>query len=138
MNIRNVKIRKIDLGAPVKSLKTDLYILFFTLYLLLVTLFSVALFVIVDDVKLHLDSLIILLATLLIGAFVTFLIARRTYSKISQDIESIHNYIYNVSQKKEYDSPLEVKHYFELLEKSILLKNIVKRARQKETKLLKK
>jgi len=63
-----------------------------------------------------------------------FIIVKKTKKRLMEDVMSLNKYLQNISEDKKYDAILEIKHYFEFLHISIILKNIVKRLHTKSKK----
>lgn len=91
----------------------------------------------VDDKELN-TLYIILGIFILIFMTLSIYIYNRTLNKINNDVKQIINYLYEVSENKNYDTNLKIDHYTDFLQISLLLKNISKRLNQKEKKSSKK
>ena len=83
------------------------------------------------------SSFIALFFFLLFIVGVAVYIYKRSIEPIFYDIETLKEYLVNISAKK-YTRVCKIKYYVEFLEISLILKNIVKRASQKEKKSSKK
>lgn len=59
--------------------------------------------------------------------------SKKISDKVSSDILGLKSYLRDINAK-EYESVIKIEHYVEFLEISVLLKNIVKRLKQKEKK----
>lgn len=72
-----------------------------------------------------------------IVSFILFLIAfyvsKKISDRVSSDVIGIKEYLEDINAK-DYESVLKIEHYVEFLEISLLLKNIVKRLKQKDKK----
>jgi len=66
--------------------------------------------------------------------FLLFKVLTKIRKNILEDVDSLSEYLHNISENKQYDSKLYIKHYLEFLHISIVLKNIVKRLRAKTKK----
>ena len=63
-----------------------------------------------------------------------YIIIRNIRKRVSEDVESLSKYLHYISVNKKYDEKVEIKHYFEFLQISVLLKNLIKRLRAKSKK----
>ena len=92
-----------------------------------------------QQVLLDFNSLfvVILVVALLVSTFV-FYFLRKINAKLTEDIDEIKNYVTEISEHKNYDAIIKIKDYTEFLEISLILKNIVKRLKQKTKKSSKK
>jgi magnesium-transporting ATPase (P-type) len=77
-----------------------------------------------------------ILATLLFIAMLYIL--RKLNAKLEEDINAIDTYVKEISEHKNYDAVIKIKHYLEFLEIAVVFKNIAKRLKQKEKKSSKK
>jgi len=72
---------------------------------------------------------------LFISYVVVFVLAFYIYKKIVQniasDVNEIKEYLEDINAKK-YDSPIKIAHYLEFLEIALLLKNLVKRVKNRD------
>jgi len=59
-----------------------------------------------------------------------FFILKHIISKVTDEIEDINNFLEEIN-KKNYDAVLKIEHHLEFLQLSLLLKNIVKRLKNK-------
>ena len=80
-------------------------------------------------------GMLILLFLLL--ALLSYFIVQRLSKKITSDIESKITYLEEINSKN-YDAIIKIENYVEFLKMSLLLKNLVKRLKQKEKKASKK
>lgn len=62
---------------------------------------------------------------------VVYFIMRATLARVTDEIEEINNYLQALNEKR-YDAVLKVDHYLEFLRLSLLLKNLVKRLKNKK------
>lgn len=62
-----------------------------------------------------------------------FLIMKSTLSRVTDEIDEINKYLQALNEKR-YDAVLKVDNYLEFLQLSLLLKNLVKRLRNKKSK----
>ena len=69
---------------------------------------------------------------------ISFFAIKKLQHELEEDIRSLENYVVEISENKNYEATLHIKHYLEFLSISVTLKNIVKRLRQKEKKSSKK
>jgi hypothetical protein len=81
---------------------------------------------------------IALLGLSIVLELVAFFTLRKYLAKLDDDVNAIKTYVKEISQKKNNDAIIKIKNYTDFLEISLILKNIVKRFKQKEKKLEKK
>ncbi|MDQ7066640.1 MAG: hypothetical protein Q9M40_00760 [Sulfurimonas sp.] len=62
----------------------------------------------------------------------TYFILKRINSKVYEELDTISEYIYEISENKNYEKTLKSQHYLEFLRISVGLKNITKRLAQKD------
>lgn len=62
---------------------------------------------------------------------VVFFIMKATVCRVTNEIDEINDYLQAINEKK-YDAILKVDNYLEFLQLSLLLKNLVKRLRNKK------
>ncbi|WP_457745952.1 hypothetical protein [Sulfurimonas sp.] len=67
----------------------------------------------------------------------SYYIVNTLSKKILQDVQAKETYLEEINNKK-YDAVIKIENYVEFLKMSLLLKNIVKRLKQKEKKASKK
>lgn len=92
-----------------------------------------------DEVMLHFHIVWLQLFILFfVLCFVAFFVAYELARRIVADVHSLKEYLIDISENKDYESPLQVDSYLEVLEASVYAKNIAKRLYQKEKKLQKK
>ena len=85
------------------------------------------------------NAIFILIAIVfLILLFISFFYIKKLQYELEEDIGSLEKYVLEISEHKNYEATLHIKHYLEFLSISVTLKNIVKRLRQKEKKASKK
>ena len=60
-----------------------------------------------------------------------FYFLKKLNTKLTDDIKEIKNYVTEISEHKNYEAIIKIKNYKEFLEISLILKNIVKRLKQK-------
>jgi len=77
----------------------------------------------------------LLFFTLFVGAGLSM---KYLQKKIYDDVESIAEYIYEISENKNYEKSMKIQHYLEFLHIAVGLKNIAKRLSQKDKKQSKK
>jgi len=65
--------------------------------------------------------------------FIVFYVSKKTIDRVNSDVKDIKEYLEDINAK-DYKSVIKIKHYVEFLEISLLLKNIVKRLKQKDSK----
>jgi len=83
-------------------------------------------------------SLWILLSLVFILLFLlSFLIFKKSINNLLFDVKQLNRYIENISNKN-YSEKIKIKHYFEFLQISIMLKNLVKRLNSRDKKNPKK
>lgn len=70
--------------------------------------------------------------SLFVLSFIYFIIKKMS-DKLSQDIKEFLNYLEEVSNKN-YQAVIKIKYFYEFLEMSLRLKNIVKRLNNKDSK----
>ena len=74
-----------------------------------------------------------------IGVFFSaFFYLKKINTKLEEDINAIDTYVKEISEHKNYDAVIKIKHYLEFLEIAVVFKNIAKRLKQKEKKTSKK
>jgi len=87
----------------------------------------------------NLTPVLLLIAFLFISsAGIIYFLLDGIMKKIFQDTNSLKEYVYQISENKNYELPLQIKNYLEFLEIALLFKNIVKRLHQKDKKTSKK
>ncbi|SFV54094.1 histidine kinase [hydrothermal vent metagenome] len=69
---------------------------------------------------------------------VTYFILKTLRNRVYEDLDAVSEYIYEISENKNYEKVLKIKHYLEFLEIAIGLKNMTKRLVQKDKKSSKK
>lgn len=62
---------------------------------------------------------------------VVFFLLRFWIGKLTQEVEDINNYLEEIN-KKNYEAVLKIEHHLEFLRLTVLLKNIVKRLKNKK------
>ena len=72
------------------------------------------------------------IASMVILVIIYFFIKSVSY-KLTQDVEEFQNYLEEVSNKN-YQAVIKIKYFYEILEMSLHLKNIVKRLNHREVK----
>lgn len=79
-----------------------------------------------------------------LGFFLLFVLALSVYlyskllHRLKYDLEQVREYLYDISENKDYNSTIKIDNFTEFLQISLVLKNIVKRLNQKEKKTSKK
>ena len=68
----------------------------------------------------------------------TYFILKNLRNRVYEDLDSISEYIYEISENKNYEKALKIKHYLEFLQIAVGIKNIIKRLAQKDKKSSKK
>jgi len=68
-----------------------------------------------------------------VGFWIAFYVSKKISDRVSRDVGEIKEYLEDVNAK-DYESVIKIEHYVEFLEISLLLKNIVKRLKQKDKK----
>ena len=63
-----------------------------------------------------------------------FYFLKKLNTKLTDDIKEIKNYVTEISEHKNYEAIIKIKNYTEFLEISLILKNIVKRLKQRDKK----
>lgn len=87
----------------------------------------------------QLNAIFILISIVfLILLLTSFFYIKKLQNELEEDIGSLENYVLEISEHKNYEATLHIKHYLEFLSISVTLKNIIKRLRQKEKKASKK
>ncbi len=81
---------------------------------------------------------VLIVIVFLILLFISFFYIKKLQNELEEDIGSLEKYVLEISENKNYEATLHIKHYLEFLSISVTLKNIVKRLRQKEKKASKK
>ena len=74
--------------------------------------------------------LLIGLSVLIISSLI-YIFLKRQNNKLVRDVETLSEHINEISEK-DYQSKVEIKHYQEFLQISLLLKNILKRLNKKD------
>ncbi len=74
----------------------------------------------------------------LVLMIVAYFILKSLRNKIYEDLDSLSEYLYEVSQNKNYEKSVKIEHYIEFLQIAVALKNIIKRLAQKDKKASKK
>ncbi len=69
---------------------------------------------------------------------VTYFILKSFRNRVYEDLDVVSEYIYEISENKNYQKTLKIKHYLEFLKIAVGLKNITKRLVQKDKKSSKK
>lgn len=69
---------------------------------------------------------------------IAYFILKSLRNKIYEDLDSLSAYLYEISQNKNYEKSVKIKHYIEFLQITVSLKNIIKRLAQKDKKTGKK
>lgn len=90
---------------------------------------------VLEDFNLVWFNISLVFFALLLGVY---FILKYINKRVSQDIESLSSYIYEISENKNYEKTLKIQHYFEFLQIAVGLKNITKRLVQKDKKSSKK
>jgi len=127
-----------------KKLRTSLLLkftllLFFTLFLLYLISYALLNKFMIESMKPEELTLLmdgfnevwinILFVFIALFCFV-FFILKHIISKVTDEIEDINNFLEEIN-KKNYDAVLKIEHHLEFLQLSLLLKNIVKRLKNK-------
>ncbi|MDF1882661.1 hypothetical protein JHD49_01760 [Sulfurimonas sp. SAG-AH-194-C21] len=73
--------------------------------------------------------------SLMIGAY---FILKHLKKRIYEDLDALSEYMYEVSENKNYEKTLKIQHYLEFLQIAVGLKNLTKRLVQKDKKSTKK
>ena len=68
----------------------------------------------------------------------TYFILKHLRNRVYEDLDAVSEYIYEISENKNYEKTLKIKYYLEFLQIAIGLKNMVKRLVQKDKKSSKK
>lgn len=68
----------------------------------------------------------------------TYFILKHLRNRVYEDLDAVSEYIYEISENKNYEKPLKIKHYLEFLQIAVGIKNITKRLVQKDKKSTKK
>ena len=74
----------------------------------------------------------------LVLMIIAYYVLRSLKNKVYEDLDSISQYLYEVSENKNYEKSVKIKHYIEFLQIAVALKNIIKRLAQKDKKMSKK
>lgn len=69
---------------------------------------------------------------------ITYFILKSLRNKVYEDLDSLSEYLYEISENKNYEKSVKIKHYIEFLQIAVGLKNIIKRLAQKDKKTGKK
>ncbi len=68
----------------------------------------------------------------------TYFILKHLRNRVYEDLDAVSEYIYEISENKNYEKTLKIKYYLEFLQIAIGLKNMAKRLVQKDKKSSKK
>lgn len=137
-----------------KNIKQDTFVkiltifvgVFVVLYLVSYALFKHLLVETISQTSLDTDLIVSQYNGVWIEIFIVFIfvfigfayLLKKISSKLQEDIDALDTYAKAISEDKNYDAVIKVKHYLEILEISIVFKNITKRLNQKEKKSSKK
>ena len=69
---------------------------------------------------------------------IVYFILKKILNRVQEDIDEVTLYLKEISENKNYEAVVQIKYYLEFLQMSLLLKNIVKRLKQKDKKTSKK
>jgi len=122
----------------VKTLENDLFKKLFAIIILLLFSFLIVSFFLILEFRegyIEIYTLFSMLTLYFFAlVFLLFKVLTKIRKNILEDVDSLSEYLHNISENKQYDSKLYIKHYLEFLHISIVLKNIVKRSRAKSKK----
>jgi len=118
----------------VKNVKKALLLSFILLLTGSVLLSAIVTYIFLNDGSFRLYVLVVALMLII---FVLFYLYKKTVNKLSDDIAEVINYLDDINNK-DYDSIIKINTFQEFLQISLLLKNIVKRLKQREKKSSKK
>jgi len=137
-----------------KKIKQDIFTkimmifvgVFFVLFIVSYALFKHFFLTTLSENSLNTELIISQYNGIWIEIFVVFLVLfilvlyllRKLKAKLEEDISSIDTYVKEISEHKNYDAVIKIKHYLEFLEIAVVFKNIAKRLKQKEKKSSKK
>jgi len=109
-----------------------IFIAFFVLFIS--SYFSIKLFLIQPENVEKYNYIWMILGTLFVFILLLlyFFVQSMSY-KLSQDVEELHEYLEEVSDKN-YEAVIKIRYFQEFLEMSLRLKNIIKRLKNKNTK----
>jgi Na+-transporting methylmalonyl-CoA/oxaloacetate decarboxylase gamma subunit len=68
----------------------------------------------------------------------TYFILKHLRNRVYEDLDAVSEYIYEISENKNYEKTLKIKYYLEFLKIAVGLKNMTKRLVQKDKKSSKK
>ncbi|CAI6145782.1 MAG: hypothetical protein SPLUMA2_SPLUMAMAG2_01296 [uncultured Sulfurimonas sp.] len=68
----------------------------------------------------------------------TYFILKHLRDRVYEDLDAVSEYIYEISENKNYEKTLKIKYYLEFLQIAVGLKNMTKRLAQKDKKSSKK
>lgn len=68
----------------------------------------------------------------------TYFILKHLRDRVYEDLDAVSEYIYEISENKNYEKTLKIKYYLEFLKIAVGLKNMTKRLAQKDKKSSKK
>ena len=68
----------------------------------------------------------------------TYFILKHLRNRVYEDLDAVSEYIYEISENKNYEKTLKIKYYLEFLQIAVGLKNMTKRLAQKDKKSSKK
>jgi hypothetical protein len=122
----------------VKTLENDLFKKLFAIIILLLFSFLIVSFFLILEFRegyIEIYTLFSMLTLYFFAlVFLLFKVLTKIRKNILEDVDSLSEYLHNISENKQYDSKLYIKNYLEFLHISIVLKNIVKRLRAKSKK----
>lgn len=138
-------MKKIRQDTFVKIL-TIFVAVFFLLYLVAYALFKHLLVETLSQTTLNTDLIISQYNGVWIDVFILFIfifvgvayVLKKINAKLEEDIKALDTYAKVISEEKDYDAVIKIKHYLEILEIAVVFKNIAKRLNQKEKKSSKK
>ena len=85
-----------------------------------------------SGMMLRFNEVWIIIAFVFLGFFViAFFLLRFIVAKVTDEIDDINDFLEEINRKN-YDAVLKVEHHLEFLKLSLLLKNIVKRLKNKK------
>jgi hypothetical membrane protein len=117
-----------------KNIKKEISKTFLISFIVVVVTYSLSMYLLLGD---DTPFTILLTVTFFLSLFI-FYVSKGISQKIKEDIDSLKEYTFQMSESKNYKAKIEIKNSLEFLEISIYLKNIAKRLSQKEKKTSKK
>ena len=125
-----------------KQLKSEFLKSFFLFFVLPFSLFFTFVYLVLYSTLSELSiskSVVDILFLELFGAFVllvllSYFFYSRFYKRVTFEIDTLEQYLFDISHKKEYTTPYKAHYYLDFLKISVTLKNIIKRVNNRDRK----